>query len=337
MSHELTRTNARAKGRRPSLCPAKLEEIIDLVKLVPPGINLPNPMTLFTANPQAKSAVDKARDIAEGLLGVREALREDVLEPLFHRSGSSEREQQWYLDYWTKVARKVVDEDRVESFLISTALNLLNLAVSSSFLPRRRIHDWKTPSIDRPLDELLTSILSKPILILNLTRLAELYALIWRVRGVLTDIASEVPTYRIDDRYSINESGCIVIAKDIFDDAIDGVRAARIRRCPICERVFWADRKDQVCCTRRCNHIRQSRLSRRKKALNRRATDQHNLSEVRKAIERGSRTPEAISVTTALPLDEANRLINLLTNRGEADWNARQETLYLKDSAKKGK
>jgi len=41
-----------------------------------------------------------------------------------------------------------------------------------------------------------------------------------------------------------------------------GVEHARIRQCPICEKIYWAERKDQPTCSKRCNSVRRSRIHR---------------------------------------------------------------------------
>lgn len=53
-------------------------------------------------------------------------------------------------------------------------------------------------------------------------------------------------------RLSLGQGGRIHIVHSPLIRALDGVEAARIRQCPICSRIFWAGRIDQLCCTRRC-------------------------------------------------------------------------------------
>jgi hypothetical protein len=45
-----------------------------------------------------------------------------------------------------------------------------------------------------------------------------------------------------------------------FLKALEGVDARCLRRCPICQRVFFARRKDQKACSKRCNAVRRVRL-----------------------------------------------------------------------------
>lgn len=48
---------------------------------------------------------------------------------------------------------------------------------------------------------------------------------------------------------------------DILSD--DNVDARRILRCPICEKIYWAERIDQPTCSPKCNNVRRSRIQRK--------------------------------------------------------------------------
>lgn len=61
----------------------------------------------------------------------------------------------------------------------------------------------------------------------------------------------------------IDENGIVHIINDSFGEAINGVILDRLRRCEICERVFWAENKNSKTCSP--NHAanlrnRQSRM-----------------------------------------------------------------------------
>lgn len=61
----------------------------------------------------------------------------------------------------------------------------------------------------------------------------------------------------------INENGVIQIINDSFGEAINGVILDRIRRCVICERVFWARYKNSKNCSPNHGEIyfnRQARM-----------------------------------------------------------------------------
>ncbi len=57
----------------------------------------------------------------------------------------------------------------------------------------------------------------------------------------------------------IDEQGLITILKDRFAEAVEGIEAARIRKCEACQRIFWAGRIDQRGCSLRCNDILRKR------------------------------------------------------------------------------
>ncbi|HEY0544875.1 MAG TPA: hypothetical protein VGC91_05700 [Pyrinomonadaceae bacterium] len=59
---------------------------------------------------------------------------------------------------------------------------------------------------------------------------------------------------------SIDEQGFFRVTTDSFNQLIDGVLADRIRKCAICQRIFWAQRSDKWGCSEKCNNtIRQRR------------------------------------------------------------------------------
>jgi hypothetical protein len=60
----------------------------------------------------------------------------------------------------------------------------------------------------------------------------------------------------------LNPTGIITVSRDLFSDAVDEVEASRIRECDACNRIFWAGRIDQKCCSVKCNHKRHSRRTR---------------------------------------------------------------------------
>jgi hypothetical protein len=72
----------------------------------------------------------------------------------------------------------------------------------------------------------------------------------------------------ISQEYSVDEQGRFIQASNQFTDALqdDNVDVTRIRHCDNCKKIFWAGRKDQMCCTPACNHARHSRLTRERYA-----------------------------------------------------------------------
>lgn len=76
--------------------------------------------------------------------------------------------------------------------------------------------------------------------------------------------------YRIIIRqeYSVDDRGRFIQLSNPFTDAFedDNIDVTRIRRCDNCERIYWAGRRDQLCCMPACNHARHSRLTRQRYA-----------------------------------------------------------------------
>ena len=66
------------------------------------------------------------------------------------------------------------------------------------------------------------------------------------------------------------ENGRLVFQADPlrshFKDALDGVETQRIRRCPICEKIFFSQRITQRACSKLCNQTRRVREWRSKQA-----------------------------------------------------------------------
>lgn len=60
----------------------------------------------------------------------------------------------------------------------------------------------------------------------------------------------------------VDKDGIVEISLDSFAETISGVDATRIRECNDCQRIFWAKRKDQSCCSKDCAnryHVRRYR------------------------------------------------------------------------------
>jgi hypothetical protein len=52
--------------------------------------------------------------------------------------------------------------------------------------------------------------------------------------------------------------------------ALVEVEVDRIRECARCQRIYWARRSDQLCCSRECGHVLRSRTYRKKQKQQRR-------------------------------------------------------------------
>ena len=54
----------------------------------------------------------------------------------------------------------------------------------------------------------------------------------------------------------------MIAASGTFLNALQGVRADRIRRCNVCRNIFWAPRVNSECCTEKCRKTYNKRNSR---------------------------------------------------------------------------
>jgi endogenous inhibitor of DNA gyrase (YacG/DUF329 family) len=70
------------------------------------------------------------------------------------------------------------------------------------------------------------------------------------------------PLSQIGIRLYRNEQGKADFQYSPLAECIQGAELDRIRRCPICEKIYWADRIDQPTCSQRCNGVRRSRIQR---------------------------------------------------------------------------
>jgi predicted nucleic acid-binding Zn ribbon protein len=64
--------------------------------------------------------------------------------------------------------------------------------------------------------------------------------------------------YRAVDVY-IDDGGFFRVRVDEFLEAIDGVEASRVRSCEVCGIIFWAGRRDQLCCSTKCARVLRTR------------------------------------------------------------------------------
>lgn len=67
---------------------------------------------------------------------------------------------------------------------------------------------------------------------------------------------------RCESTIEIDDFGIARLYTDDFAVAIDGVDVTRIRECKICSRIFWAGRKDSLCCSPSCADKRRKRQHR---------------------------------------------------------------------------
>lgn len=58
---------------------------------------------------------------------------------------------------------------------------------------------------------------------------------------------------------TVDDEGRLRFANDDMREALEGVKVHRIKCCPVCGSFFWAFRRDQPCCSRKCANCRRVR------------------------------------------------------------------------------
>lgn len=59
----------------------------------------------------------------------------------------------------------------------------------------------------------------------------------------------------VGDRQKEIADGIIRYKIEWYAEVFEGVDIAKIRRCPICEKVFWQNRKDKKTCSKPCSNV----------------------------------------------------------------------------------
>jgi hypothetical protein len=96
------------------------------------------------------------------------------------------------------------------------------------------------------------------------------YILLRDARNWLREIAL-IGTHTIRIRYTmrsvsaqVNELGQLEFNIDPMIKALENVEVSKIRTCQICRKIFWAPRRDSLCCSIRCGWAERSRRHRKK-------------------------------------------------------------------------
>lgn len=71
---------------------------------------------------------------------------------------------------------------------------------------------------------------------------------------------------KLEGKVSINvdDDGRVYLGKDRLTRAIEGIEIARLKECVICQRIFWAGRITQRCCSKQCANTLRVRRHREK-------------------------------------------------------------------------
>lgn len=78
---------------------------------------------------------------------------------------------------------------------------------------------------------------------------------------------------------ALDDEGKFILKHHKILEAIEGVEAFRIRQCPICQRIYWAGRLDQLACSKQCNQTRRARAWRKSYST------KYKLQRIKKATE----------------------------------------------------
>jgi hypothetical protein len=116
-------------------------------------------------------------------------------------------------------------------------------------------------------------------------RISDRYSLLCGARALLAAVADspgrdiQVPVEAATYVTALvkGQDGRIQLEPDGLLKCIEGVEAARIRRCSECKRIFWAGRLDKFACARKCVVRRRVRLWRE------RYPERYKLRRVRRA------------------------------------------------------
>jgi hypothetical protein len=84
------------------------------------------------------------------------------------------------------------------------------------------------------------------------------------LRAIAQRKGTKVPPTLMQIVPVINDRGRIHFSIGDVIDPLEGIEADRIRQCPICEKIFWAARRDQCCCERKCARTLRTRRWRRR-------------------------------------------------------------------------
>lgn len=74
--------------------------------------------------------------------------------------------------------------------------------------------------------------------------------------------AKSLGPFFLETHFDVDVEGKLRLHAHPILEALQGVEVARIRGCPICANIYWAERIDQPACSRRCNNTRRSRVLR---------------------------------------------------------------------------
>jgi len=154
-------------------------------------------------------------------------------------------------------------EERIESIrtLLETSLYLEDIDEAASRLRHLLANDdalleddryWETV---RSAENFYTFVRESRQKLRRISSLSRAGSFVRHLNGTLYPLTT---TARIE----IDERDVIRIIPDQFAEAISGINSTHIRECVICKTIFWAGRRDSMCCSSSCADKRRKRQHR---------------------------------------------------------------------------
>jgi hypothetical protein len=225
------------KSRAKYNCPPKLAELIETVNLVPPDVILPDWTKVFDKYRENNLPTDSKQQKDEKFLKACENTFDECFKDF-----SEETKQLWLDSSFSYHCSRFPERDPKE--LIAPALYYVIVVWYRDMRKNRE----------------------------DLRSLAD-YFTHWRKEGFFT--VGDKGLYRGNEQHfrlpeltvSIQITDTIIeVVPTGLGEAIHGVDGDRIRTCEICNRIFWAKRKDSETCSVSCfNILRQRRHRKRNK------------------------------------------------------------------------
>jgi hypothetical protein len=224
------------KSRAKYKCPENLKKFIDVVNMVPPKQNMRKMrQVLLTNHIQFYTAIERlpAPDLAihaQNLSKILEICLKDLPED-FHRYIKKKGEQ--YASHY------LGREDYECYFLQASLLEYEDFCQLREDL--RQFTNYFT----------------------NLRKTVYMSHGVGGMYGIHGQLI-ELPIAHSRYELTMEENKIIVVPVGL-SAALDGVLGDRVRSCEVCNRIFWADRKDKVTCSTKCRNIYKQREARKRK------------------------------------------------------------------------
>lgn len=249
---QISKKIAQQTSRRLKPCPPRLERLLGIVNLIPPGIELPDMEAMSGEN--LKRLNDQR--FAFGPIEARPATTGDDAED-WRRVTEYAQRAIGKLDHVMAENERIDEELRKDAYLLEAIEKCLK-----GLPPAFRQYVEQDSQGSQHGDKY------KPYLLLHRYNFAR------NARKNLSEIIdrykrskSDDPLYKgfsasvfaITATVRISSEGLIEFEKDEFLRAIEDVEVERLRCCAICGKYFWAGRLDQQCCSKNCANALRNR------------------------------------------------------------------------------